>query len=186
MNVSRREAQEALEAVQQVSDQMRQAVASSSTPYYLILWGIILLLGYISSYFTAGLLSGWIWLGLTGTGSVLSFIIGMRFRTKMRTGTFTRIMYLWIFVMIYAALFWWIATPATGEQASLLTVVFFLFGYVVSGLWLDPSATWIGIITTALALIGYTVFLPYFYLWSAFIVGGTMIVSGVYILRRWK
>jgi hypothetical protein len=186
MNVSKQEAQEALEAVQRVSDQLRHAVASGGTPYYLIMWGAILLLGYIGSHFITGLLTGWIWLGLAGTGSVLSFVIGMYFRMKMRTGSFRRILYLWLGIMVWASLIWWIASPSTGEQASLLTVVIFMFGYVVTGLWMEPTATWVGLITTALAVIGYTFFLPFFYLWLAFLGGGTMILSGVYILRRWK
>jgi hypothetical protein len=186
MNVSKRDAQESLEAVQLVSKQLRQAVASGSTPYYMILWGAILLSGYIASHFTTGLLAGWIWLGLTGSGTVLSLIIGIYSRTKMRTGNSRRIMYLWLAIMVYSALFWWIAAPSTREQASLLTVIFFLFGYVVSGLWMEATAAWMGLITTALAVIGYAFFLPYFYLWLGLIVGGTMILSGVYILRRWK
>jgi hypothetical protein len=186
MNVSKHEAQEALEAVQQVSDQLRQAIASGSTPYYMILWGAIWFLGYISSYFTRGLLTGWIWLGLTISGSILSFILGMRFRTRMRDNSAARVVYLWISLMAYASLIWWIAAPTRGEQASMLIVIFCMFGYVITGLWMEPTAAWVGVITTVLAAIGYAFFLPVFYLWMAFLGGGTLILSGIYILRRWK
>lgn len=186
MNVSRSEAQEALEAVRRVSNQLRQSVASGSTPYYMILWGAIWFLGYIASHFTRDLLTGWIWLGLVGAGTVISFIVGMHFRTKMRSGSFGRVMYLWIALMVYASLVWWIAAPTKGEQASMLIVVFCMFGYVITGLWMEPTAAWVGAITTALAMIGYTFFLPYFYLWMAFLGGGTLILSGIYILRRWR
>jgi hypothetical protein len=186
MNVSKHEAQEALEAVQRVSDQMRQSVASGSTPYYMILWGAIWLLGYIGSHFSQDLIIGWIWIGLVVVGTVVSFVIGLQFRTKMRDGSVRRVMYLWIGLMVYASLTWWIAAPSTGEQASMLIVIFCMFGYVITGLWMEPTAARVGVITTALAVVGYTFFLPYFYLWMAFLGGGTLILSGVYILRRWK
>jgi hypothetical protein len=186
MNISKHEAKEALEAVQLVSNQMRQSLATGSTPYYMILWGAIWFLGYIGSHFTQDFFTGWIWLGLVGTGMVVSFILGMYFRTKMRFGSYGRVMFLWISLMIYAALVWWIAAPSSGEQASMLIVIFCMFGYVITGIWMEPTAAWVGGITTALAMIGYAFFLPYFYLWMALLGGGTLILSGIYILRRWK
>jgi hypothetical protein len=37
-----------------------------------------------------------------------------------------------------------------------------------------------------MSLIGYYLLQPYYSLWMAFLGGGTLMVSGVYILRRWK
>ena len=186
MEVSKDEARQGLDAVQSIRHQMRSAIAMGGAPYYMILWGAIWFVGYICSHYIRDAILGWVWLGLVGMGSLLSFIIGMRFRTKMRSESTPRFMYLWFAITIYAALVWWVAEPTRGEQASMLIVAFCMFGYVITGIWVEPTAAWVGIIVTVLAVIGYACFLPYFSLWMAFLGGGTLIMSGFYILHRWR
>ncbi|MGD8815200.1 MAG: hypothetical protein PVI78_12080 [Anaerolineales bacterium] len=186
MDLSKQEAKQALEAVRHVDQQIRSAIARGGAPYHMILWGAIWFVGYICSHFIRDAIIGWIWVGLVALGSLLSFIIGMRFRSKMRSGSSKRIMVLWLAITVYAAIVWWIADPTRGEQASMLIVAFCMFGYVITGIWIEPTAAWVGVIVTVLAAIGYAFLLPYFALWMAFLAGGTLILSGVYILRRWR
>jgi hypothetical protein len=47
------------------------------------------------------------------------------------------------------------------------------------------SAVWWALLITALALIGYFLFIDIFYLWMAFLVGGGMIFLGLYIRLKW-
>ncbi|MGD8554546.1 MAG: hypothetical protein PVJ32_03845 [Anaerolineales bacterium] len=186
MDVSREEAKETLAAIQQAAAQMRRTIAHSSSPYYMILWGAIWFVGYICSHFITDILIGWIWLSLTGLGTLASALLGVRIQTRLRTAGDKRYAYLWLSIIAYSILFIWIAKPTVGEQASLLLVIFLMFGYVVMGIWLYRSALWVGLLITSLALIGYYLFLSYFYLWMAFLGGGTLIASGLFILRRWR
>ena len=73
----------------------------------------------------------------------------------------------------------WIAQPTSGEQASTLVVTFIMFSYVVVGLWMERVLLWVGLLTTAMTLIGYFVFPGYYNLWMAFLGGG-------HLGRKWS
>jgi hypothetical protein len=61
-----------------------------------------------------------------------------------------------------------------------------MFAFVLFGLWIGRFLVWIGLVVTALILLGYY-FLPgYFYLWMAMTGGGTLLLSGIFIRKFWK
>jgi hypothetical protein len=186
MKVSREDAQEALNSIQRVTMQTKRAIASGSSPYYMILWGIIWFLGFISNFFIKGLTGGWVWIGVVGIGIVISITIGVRSSVRIRETTNKRFALLPLAVIAYSLLVIWISQPLTGEQISVIIVLFAMLGYVIMGILFEPAAIWVGTITTGLALIGYFLLLPYYNLWMAFLSGGTLVAGGLYILRKWK
>ncbi len=62
MNLTRDDAQKALESIQQVTLHTRRVIASGSAPYHMIVWGIVWFLGFLSDYFITGIDAGWIWI----------------------------------------------------------------------------------------------------------------------------
>ena len=186
MKVSRDDAQEALNSIQQVTTHTKRAIASGSSPYYMILWGIIWFLGFISDFSIKGMTGGWVWIGLVGIGSVISVIIGFRSSLRVRVTGNKRFTLLPVAVIVYSLLVIWISQPLSGEQISVIIVLFAMLGYVIMGILVEPAAIWVGIITTGLTLIGYFLLLPYYNLWMAFLSGGTLVAGGLYILRKWK
>ncbi len=186
MNISRDEAQESLNAIHQVSDQTRKSIARGATPLHLILWGIIWFIGFLASHFIHNQIDGWIWIGLVGVGTLISIYIGSRFSQKVRTPGYTHFYFIPAAFIAYCALIIWVANPSSEQQVSTLIVVFLMFGYVIMGILVERTALWVGLITTALALIGYFLFPAYYNLWMAFLAGGTLTVSGLYIQRRWR
>jgi hypothetical protein len=186
MKVSRDDAQEALNSIQRVTIHTKRAIASGSSPYYMILWGVIWFLGFISDFFIKGMTGGWVWIGLVSIGVVISIIIGFRSSLRVRVTGNERFTLLPVAVIAYSLLVIWISQPLSGEQISVIIVLFAMLGYVIMGILVEPAAIWVGIITTGLALIGYFLLLPYYNLWMAFLSGGTLVVGGLYILRRWK
>lgn len=186
MKVSRDDAQEALTSIQEVTIHTRRAIASGSGPYYMILWGIIWFFGFLSDFFIDGMTGGWIWIGLVGVGTILSFFIGIRDSSRVRLKGSKRFSLLPVVIIVYSLLVVLISQPLSGEQISVIIVLFAMLGYVIMGILIEPVAIWIGIITTALALIGYFLLLPYYNLWMAFLSGGTLIIGGCYILRKWR
>ncbi len=186
MNVSRHEAQETLKIIEDVAAQMRKAVAYGGAPYYMILWGAIWSLGFLSSHFLVADYQGWNWLTLVALGTAISAYLGFRTRARVRVKTEVRFMLLWVAVMLYSMIWMWIARPSSPEQASLLIVTFMMFGYVVIGLWMERVFAWVGLSVTLFGLIVYLLIPEFYNLSMAFLGGGTLMLGGFYILRRWK
>ena len=186
MNVSRHEAQESLETIQQVATQMRKNIARGGAPFHMILWGVIWFLGFLSNHFVSDDYQGWIWLPLTTIGTILSAYVSYRASLRFRPQGAGRISLFGLVIIGYSVLWLWIANPTSGEQASTLVVTFIMFSYVVVGLWMERVLLWVGLLTTAMTLIGYFVFPGYYNLWMAFLGGGTLAASGFYIQRMWK
>lgn len=186
MDVSKHEAQESLEAIQQTTAQMRKAIVSGGSPYYVILWGAIWFLGFLSSHFFRNFIQVWIWWILVILGIVFSIYLGIRTSSRIRTRGDRNVGILWMAIMAYTGLLLLIAQPSSEEQGLLLSVTFMMFGYVVMGLWLERAVAWTGLIITALAIVGYYLFFNYYFLWMAFLVGSTLMFSGFYMLRKWK
>lgn len=186
MNVSQQDAQEALELIQEVTTQTRQAVASGSAPYYMILWGIVWFFGFFLNHFLPGTIGEWIWMGLVSVGILISAVIGLRISSRIRIPGGKRFTLLPVVIICYCVLIIWIAHPMTGEQISVLVVLFAMFGYVIMGILVEPVAIWVGTLTTVLTIIGYYFLLPYYNLWMAFLSGGTLVLGGTFILRKWR
>ncbi|NIM96005.1 MAG: hypothetical protein GTO18_20080 [Anaerolineales bacterium] len=186
MDVSRSEAQEALEAVQQVMAQTRRELGRGSFPYYMILWGVIWFLGYLASYFIQTEVLAYIWAGLGIVGVGVSIYLGIREGSRVRSPLGRRHAYLWLAIIIYSMVILVVANPEGPEQASTLFVLAFMFGYVALGLFVEPAALWVGLAVSAATLVGYYLLLPYYALWMAFLGGGTLIMSGIYVIRRWR
>jgi hypothetical protein len=185
MDVSQQEAQESLQAIQDVATHMRRNVARSGSPYFMVLWGAIWFLGFLTSHLVDEAYLGWIWMTLVFLGTISSAYLGYHFRSKVRSQIDIRFTYLWLAIMAYSAIWMWLAQPSTGAQASVLITCFIMFAYVVIGLWMEPVAAWVGLIVTVFAVLVY-VFIPdYYFLSMAFLGGGTLMLSGFYILRKW-
>ena len=186
MDISREEAEQSLETIRKVRKQIRDSIATGSSPFHMILWGAIWFFGYLGNHFLDVESAGRIWMFLGIGGSIVSGFMGYRLGSRVRMPGNKRIWYLWLLSLLYIFLWIWISWPLETKQISLLIALFFMFAYVLLGLWLERILTWIGLLVTAFALIGYWLLPDIFYLWMAFLAGGTLFGSGIYILRTWK
>jgi hypothetical protein len=186
MDVSRQEAQESLQVIHEVAAQMRRNVARGGGSYYMVLWGAVWFLGFLTSHLVRDIYQGLVWLTLVFIGIVASAYLGYRFRSKVRSQIDVRFAQFWFAIIAYSAVWMWLAQPKTGEQASVLITSFMMFAYVVVGLWIERTAAWVGLIVTVFALMSYVLIPDYYFLCMAFLGGGTLMLSGFYILREWK
>ena len=67
----------------------------------------------------------------------------------------------------------------------MFIILFIMIGQLSMGLLLSFSSTWWALPITALALVGYFLLPNFFYLWMGILVGGGMILLGLYIRMRW-
>lgn len=191
MSVSEQEARESLAAVEDVMARCRRSLAAAGAPY-LIIWGAIWILGFLSLQVLGGL-GGWIFTGLDVVGVVASVAIGVAQgrRGAVRSPADRRMCWRigWFWIAIFAYIYLWLALVGRWDGATLSA--FFgtavMFGYVVLGLWLDALyITWAGVAVTVLTMIGYYLVGEWFMLWMAVFGGGTLLGTGLYIRKYWR
>ncbi len=189
MNISPTEAEEALAAIQTMMQKTRRAISSSGGYLFLIVWGVIWLLGFLSSQFLSIETAGYIWIGLDTFGGILSAVLGIRMGRGVRNSSPTisgkRIGTFWLLLFFYVIATVAISWPADGKQLAMYIILFVMVGWLAMGLLLSFASIWPGLIITALALVGYFLLPGIFYLWMAILGGGGMIALGLYIRSRW-
>ncbi len=189
MNISPSEAEEALAAIQAVMHKTRRSIANSGAYLFLIVWGVIWLIGFLGSQFLPLETASNAWMVLDIFGGILSAVIGIRMgRGVRRTSATTsgkRIGFFWMLLFVYCIAAIAVAWPTDGKQLAMFIILFVTVGWVAMGLLLSFASVWWGLALTALALIGYFLLPDIFYLWMAILGGGGMIALGLYIHSRW-
>jgi len=189
MNVSPDEAEEALAAVQKMTQRTRQSIARSGAHIFLIVTGIVWLVGFLATQFLSGAIVVATWIGISLLGSGLSIGLGNRMSRRMRNPamgpTARRAAIFWLLLVMYAVAVIAVVRPTDGKQVTLLIILFIMVGQSAMGLLLSFASTWWALPIAALALAGYFWLPDFFYLWMAILVGGGMIALGLYIRLRW-
>jgi hypothetical protein len=189
MNISPNEAEEALAAIQSVTQRTRRSIANSGAYIFLILTGVIWLVGFLATQFLTGEIVAYIWIGMSILGSVLSIPLGTRMGRRVRGPSTTayakRIGIFWLLLIFYGIAAITIARPMDGKQVAMFIILFIMVGQMAMGLLLSFSSVWWALPITALALAGYFLLPGIFYLWMGILVGGGMVVLGLYIRLRW-
>jgi hypothetical protein len=189
MNISPNEAEEALAAIQTIMQKTRRAISSSGAYNFLILWGIIWLIGFLNSQFMPEKTASYVWMGLDILGGICSAIIGMRLkrgiRTSTRTTSWRRIVFFWLLLFLFCVAAVSVAWPVNGKQLAMFIILFITVGWIAMGLLLSFASAWWGLGLVALSLIGYFLLPGIFYLWMAILGGGGMIALGIYVRNRW-
>ena len=186
MDIEPSEAESALAAVRAADAQMRRALNAYGAAYHFIVWGVIWLIGFSISNFATRLplaVAMWSWPVLNVIGMVCSWTIGIRMGRTFHNPYGSRIGLLWILFIAYGILGVFFVHPASFQAGSLLLVMYVMLWMSVMGLWLNSALVLVSLAVTGLSLVGYFAFPNFFFLWMAFLGGGTMIGTGVYLLR---
>lgn len=189
MNISPAEAEDALASIQTIMRKTRHAISDSGAYKFLVLWGLIWLLGFLGSQFLPAKNAGIGWAVLDTLGGILSAVIGIRMGNGVRSSSISstgkRIGLFWLLLILYCVAAILVASPIDGKQLAMLIILFVTTGWVALGLLLSFASVWWGLALTALSLIAFFVFPAAFYLIMAIVGGGGMIALGLYIRSRW-
>ena len=189
MEISPNEAEEALADIQRMKQKTRHSIANSGAYIFLILTGMIWLVGFLATQFLSGEIVVYIWIGMSLLGSALSIPLGKQMGGRVRSPSTAaygkRIGIFWLLLVFYGVAAIAIAQPTDGKQITMLIILFIMLGQLAMGLLLSFSSVWWALPITALALVGYFLLPDIFYLWMAILVGGGMIALGLYIRLRW-
>jgi hypothetical protein len=189
MNISPDEAEEALVAIERMTQKTRHSIASGGAYVTLIVTGIVWLIGFMCTQFLPGDIAAYIWIGLSLLGSTLGTVLGFRLGKRVRSPSTVpmvkRIGLFWLLLVSYGVAAITVARPTDGKQATMLVILFIMLGQLAMGLLFSFSSVWWALPATALALVGYFLLPDYFYLWMAILGGGGMIALALYIRLRW-
>lgn len=189
MNISPSEAEESLATIQRMTQKTRHSIASSGAYIFLIITGIIWLVGFLSTQFLTGQLVAYIWTGMSLLGSVVAILIGTRLGRRVRNPSFSASArqggIFWLLLVFYAIAAIAIARPTDGKQVTMFIILFTMVGQSAMGLLLSFSFVWWAVPITVLALVGYFLLPSFFYLWMGVLGGGGAILLGLYIRYRW-
>lgn len=189
MNISSSEAEEALAAIQTMVRKTQRAISNSGAYAFLIVWGFVWLFGFLTSHFIQNETAGYIWIGLDILGGVFSAVIGARMNRNVRSPSAVasgkRIAWFWLLLFLYCIAAIGVAWPVDGNKLAMFIILFVMIGWMAMGLLLSFASIWLGLVITALALIGYFFLPDIFYLLMAILGGGGMIALGVYIRKKW-
>ena len=189
MDISPNEAEEALEAIQLVTQRTRHSIASSGADISLIITGLVWMIGFLATQFLQGEIVAYTWVGVSVIGAVVGTLLSMRRGRRVRGPTAgvtaKRIATIWLVLAVYCLAAVAITWPLDGMQLTVLIVLFVMVGWLAMGLLLSFISVWPGLLIILLVLIGYFFLTDFFYLWMALLGGGGMIALGIYIRSRW-
>jgi len=180
------EAREALEAVGEMTARTKRAMWTGGGDFLFIVWGAVWIIGYSMFQFFPKP-ANTVWNVLLGCGILASVIIFWRMNARVKGAVPGRLILFWILLSIYAAIWLYLLKPYSGRQVGTFIPIVVMFAYVVMGLWgSEPLLLWIGLLVTALILVGYIFAGAWMALWLAVFGGGTLFATGLYIRLAWR
>ncbi|RMH01896.1 MAG: hypothetical protein D6706_01075 [Chloroflexi bacterium] len=185
-NTIQEEALRDLQSIREMMQKTRHAINAAGTGQIMVLWGVVWLLGFGGSQFLEPSAAGTLWMVLDIAGAVGSMWFGARLGRKVQSYPGYRIGLWWLALLVYAGLIGWLVGIESQVEFDLFITLFVGLGYVLSGILLSRIVTWVGLGLTAVAILGYFLLPDWFSLWMAILGGGTLIGTGLWIIRHWR
>jgi hypothetical protein len=186
MKISPSDAESALASIRETETHMRKALNASGGAYQLITWGTIMMIGYTMNQFADRLPLAAVvgtWIALSILGNILCVAIGIRMARKFHSPVGARIGAMLPIFLLFGIAGAFLVHPAGPREINLLVYLLVMLWLAMMGLWVKLSLLWISLIFSGLMLFGYLVLPDYFFLWLAIVGGGSMIGSGLLLLR---
>ena len=192
MNVSQEEAQASLSAIRDVTVRTQRAIASAYANPLLILWGVLWIIAYTATHFYLSyafhIFTAMAAVGGAGT-AVIVWVLHSKAPIQEASGSKLgwRITIFWILLCVYIPIWLFLLVPFSGLQCNAFICTASMFAYIVMGLWFDSRFMIVlGLALTAAILVGFYILRDYYCLWMAFVGGGAIFGTGLYIRLRWR
>ncbi len=194
MEISKKQASEALDQIQQVAKQTKGELKYRYVGAILILWGVIWLVCFSITHFKPKI-AGWAWLVGDCIGLGITAFLAWKAAKKSpvlsekakREGR--RFGWFWFSLFVFADIWLAVLWPWSGNQLGVFLVTLVMFAYVAMGLWLEMwFMFWLGLVVTILATGIYFLsflFPGYLNICLAVAGGGALTISGIYLMRKW-
>lgn len=186
---SNKEALEHLAHIKTITKVEKDRYGKKTGPYFII-WGLIWLIGFTMTATNLQEFIFWVWLGLSIVGWTFTIILWFRQEHDTPIPSFlqTQLSYVWgSFAIIIVIFIFLMSTKLLAFSGTylllymvLLAVIMYALLSIVLGKELLFMAIWLGL----LAAISFTWFQSYMNLIYAVIGGGSLIITGLLLLRQ--
>jgi hypothetical protein len=192
MNVSQEDAKASLSTVENIVGRTHRAISSSYANPSLMMWGILWIIAFTATHFYYTY-AFYIFMAMAVVGGIGTAVIYKIFHTKAPVKDTSsqkygrRVTALWIFLCIYIVVWLFLLAPFNGIQCNAFICTAAMFAYIVMGLWFKSRFMIVlGLAVTAGTLVGYYFLRDYYCIWMAFVGGGALFGTGLYIRLRWR
>ena len=186
MNITREEAALSLAQIKASQNAMRQAIQSYRGHVYLWIWGTCwMAMAVLRMLDTPGFYIRGNWLGLAGI--LASFAVSFSQSRKLRGTIDRRFVAVCASILVFGYGVWplFFHVFRTFDLGFGYQELLFMQIYIVAGIWFDNSLLWVGLVVSAVTLVGLLVFPAFF--WVAMLVSGaTLVASGFYVRHSWR
>jgi hypothetical protein len=178
------EAAQALSDIEQMVARVRQSRTYDIASLIMILWGVLVGLGNIATYFSPPH-GAYIWISVNAIGAIGSIAVSV-FRVPKKGGLGFDFRIAIAFLLFFA--FGLLCSNVFGHfgprELGAFWPIYFMLLYCLAGLWFGYAFMAIGLGITVLTLIGYFfVTGGAFLLWMAAVNGGGLVLGGLWMRR---
>jgi hypothetical protein len=196
---SRDEARATLAAIDATRAEARRNIGGSEFGPNMIWCGLLWIVVFAYVQFLPGPVY---LLWVLAAAFVVAFVVMKKLRpSPVKEAPDWRVAALVLVILGYAEIFWVLLQPQGlpknlpsadvvmgARKFAAYAVIVSLFLNVIMGLTVRPSRFFVvlGLLLTAVVLVGYYFFSDWFMLWMSVVGGGTFILSGIFIRKFWK
>jgi hypothetical protein len=185
MEMDERQALNDLKVIRQVMDRTRKA-ASGEGGWFMVVGGLMWLLGFLGHQFLPEHLVGWAWAGVNTIGMLTIVWLWMRMerQSSVSSPVLRPIMLSWLALGVFDVLLIWLFEMETIYHVATLFLITIALGCVQMGLLFShwPLCA-VGAAIVVLVVGAFLLAQAYFFLIVALFGGGLMIGSGLWMVR---
>ncbi|MNI37730.1 hypothetical protein D3C73_918420 [compost metagenome] len=174
-----------IEFIKQLMTRNRQKLDQS--PPFLFIWGTYMMVGFIGMQFDHAVWQMWYWGIASIMGGILSAIVGIRqsrHATKQEGGSNGWMFWLPFLVVLFSGSFLMFTGVVKMEYISLFWLNLIGIAYVSMGPLVGKGPVFLGIWFVILSVLVKLFFLDFQFLILGLLGGGSMLVTGLFLLRR--
>jgi hypothetical protein len=183
MDISRDQAADALKDIEAVAARSHELKSYAVGAPILIMWGLISVVGYGASALSPAYSIGWFPLSIMGMAGT----VWLARRAKNQAPEFNRIGarigWTWSTLLVFAFAAYAVLRPHEANQFAAFPALLVALSYTIMGIWSWRRYAVLGIGVASLTLLGYFLLAPYYALWMAAVVGGGLIVGGLWLRK---
>ncbi len=192
MNISLQDASDALDTIGAADRQVRQAVWYREAAPFLIMWGLVWMLGNAVTDLWPRF-AGLAWMtgttmGIAGTATII--FLQMRDRAARyaqtpadRAHSGRRILLLGVAVAGFFPAMFAVLGPLSPQQYNAFISLFWAFAYMAAGAFVGMRLFITGALTAVAILAGYLFVQQHFFLWMAVFGGGSLLLAGFWFRK---
>lgn len=176
-----------LETIRQIMDRTRRE-SSGYGGWFMVIAGVMWLIGFTGSQFLPDRYIGWMWLVLNISMFGMMIWTALRWRRHggVRSALWGPLFIYWLALTAFDALIVWLFDVNDGAKIGLLALLTVALGYVLMGILFHWLITAVGILIAAFTVGAFFLLPDYFALAMAILGGGLLIGSGLWMVRSGK